>query len=55
VPVRITMDRFLSSFHAEGLTQKGSSWVTRDFDPDQPHLDIALKCSVGTVRVEWVN
>jgi hypothetical protein len=54
-PVRITMDRFLSSFDSEGLTQRGSAWVTRGFDPSEPHLDIALKCSVGAVRVEWVN
>lgn len=54
-PVRITMDRFLSRFDAEGLVQKGSSWITPDFDPAEPHLDIALKCSVGAVRVEWVN
>jgi hypothetical protein len=54
-PVRITMDKFLSSFDAEGLVERGGSWVTRDFDPKEPHLDIALKCSVGAVRVEWVN
>ena len=54
-PVRISMDRFLSSFDAEGLVQQGSFWVTRDFDPAEPHLDIVLKCSVGAVRVEWVN
>ncbi len=54
-PVRITMDRFLSSFESEGLVQRGTSWVSRNFDPAEPHLDIALKCSVGAVRVEWVN
>ncbi len=54
-PVRITMDRFLSSFDPEGLAQKDGSWVTRDFDPADPHLDIELECSVGAVRVEWVN
>ena len=41
-PVRITMDRFLSSFDSEGLVQRGGSWVTRDFNPAEPHLDIAL-------------
>ena len=54
-PVRITMDRFLSSFDSEGLVRRGNSWVTRGFDPAEPHLDIALTCSVGAVRVEWVN
>ncbi len=54
-PVRITMDRFLASFEPEGLVRRGASWVTRDFDPAQPHLDITLTCSVGAVRVEWVN
>jgi hypothetical protein len=54
-PVRITMDRFLSSFDPEGLVQRGGSWVTRDFNPAEPHLDIALDCSVGAVRVEWIN
>lgn len=54
-PVRITMDKFLSSFNPEGLVRRGGAWVTRDFDPADPHLDIALTCSVGAVRVEWVN
>jgi hypothetical protein len=53
--VRIVMDRFLSSFDPEGLVQSGGAWVTRGFDPSEPHLDIDLKCSVGAVRVEWVN
>lgn len=54
-PVRITMAKFLASFEPEGLVRSGHAWVTRNFDPAQPHLDIALTCSVGAVRVEWVN
>ncbi|MGH7631515.1 MAG: toast rack family protein [Gemmatimonadales bacterium] len=54
-PVRITMAKFLASFEPEGLVRRGASWATRDFEPAQPHLDIALTCSVGAVRVEWVN
>jgi hypothetical protein len=54
-PVRITMDQFLSSFDPEGLVRHGGSWITRGFDPAEPHLDISLDCSVGAVRVEWVN
>lgn len=54
-PVRIRMDKFLSSFEPDGLIRRGDSWVTRNFDPEQPHLDIGLTCSVGAVRVEWVN
>jgi hypothetical protein len=54
-PVRIRMDKFLSSFEPEGLIRRGDAWVTRNFDPHQPHLDIGLTCSVGAVRVEWVN
>ena len=54
-PVRIRMDKFLSSFEPEGLIRRGDSWVTRNFDPEQPHLDIGLTCSVGAVRLEWVN
>ncbi len=54
-PVRITMNKFLASFEGEGLVRRGGAWVTRNFDPAEPHLDIALRCSVGTVRVEWVN
>jgi hypothetical protein len=54
-PVRITMDKFLSSFDPQGLARRGGAWVTRDFDPADPHLDIDLTSSVGAVRVEWVN
>jgi len=54
-PVRIRMDKFLSSFDSEGLVERGGAWITRDFDPAEPHLDISLECSVGAVRVEWVN
>jgi hypothetical protein len=54
-PVRIRMDKFLASFEPDGLIRRGDSWVTRNFDPEQPHLDIRLTCSVGAVRVEWVN
>jgi hypothetical protein len=54
-PVRIRMDTFLSHFDAEGLVRREEGWVTRNFDANEPHLDIALTSSVGAVRVEWVN
>lgn len=54
-PVRIRMDRFLSSFDANGLVRQGNAFVTPKFDPAMPHLDIALTCNVGAVRIEWVN
>jgi hypothetical protein len=55
VGVRITMDRFLASFDPGGLIRRGNEWVTPGYDQAERHLDLALKTTVGGVRIDWTN
>jgi hypothetical protein len=55
VGVRITMDRFLASFEPGGLIRRGNEWVTPGYDQAERHLDLALKTTVGGVRIDWTN
>jgi hypothetical protein len=55
VGVRITMDRFLASFEPSGLVRRGDEWVSPDYDRSERHLDIALRTTVGAVKVNWTD
>jgi hypothetical protein len=55
VGVRITMDKFLSSFEPAGLVRRGNEFVTPGYDRAQRHLDLDLTTAVGGVNVEWVE
>jgi hypothetical protein len=55
VGVRITLDKFLSSFEPSGLVRRGNSFESPGYNRDSRHLDIAMTAAVGQVRVEWVN
>jgi hypothetical protein len=55
VGVRITMDRFLASFEPAGLVRRGDEWVSPDYDRSERHLDIALRTTVGAVKVNWTD
>ena len=53
--VRITMDKFLSSFEPAGLTRRGTAYVSSNYDQAERRLDFDLTTAVGDVDVEWVD
>ena len=53
--VRITMDKFLSSFEPAGLVRQGNSFTTPGYDRADRTLDLEVTTAVGGVRVEWVD
>jgi hypothetical protein len=55
VGVRITMDKFLSSFEPAGLLRHGDSFQSPNYDRTQRHLDLDLTTAVGGVNLEWVE
>jgi len=55
VGVRLTLDKFFSSFHPIGLVRRGNSFESPGYDRDNRHLDIAVTSAVGQVRVEWAK
>lgn len=55
VGVRITMDKFLSSFEPAGLVLHGDAFQSPNYDRTQRHLDLDLTTAVGGVNLEWVD
>ena len=55
VGVRITLDKFLTSFEPQGLVRRGTSYLSPGYDQAARHLDIDVTTAVGGVTVEWVG
>ena len=55
VGVRITLDKFLTSFEPEGLVRRGTSYLSPGYDQAARHLDIDVTTAVGGVTVEWMG
>jgi hypothetical protein len=53
--VRITMDKFLSSFEPAGLMRRGNEFVSPNYHRSQRRLDIDLTTAVGGVTLQWVG
>ncbi len=53
--VRITMDKFLSSFEPAGLVRRGSAFVSSGYDKADRKLEIELSTTIGEVDVVWVD
>jgi hypothetical protein len=51
--VKITPDKFLSTFEPADLVRRGASYVSARYDQAARHLDINITTAVGSVRVEW--
>lgn len=51
--VEITLDRFLSSFHPTGFTERGRTWVSDNYDQTSKRLRIDLTSAMGGVVIEW--
>jgi hypothetical protein len=55
VGVRLTLDKFLSSFDPRGLVPRGTSYLSPGYDQADRHLDIDITTAVGNVTVDWVE
>jgi hypothetical protein len=53
VGVRLSMDKFLSSFNPVGLVRRGNVFESPDYVRAQHHLDLDLTTAMGGVKVEW--
>ncbi len=53
--VRITMDKFLSSFEPAGLVRRGDTFASTNYDGAERRLDLDLTTAMGGVEVEWVD
>jgi hypothetical protein len=53
--VRVTMDKFLSSFEPAGLVRRGDAFQSSNYDRASPRLDLEISTAVGDVSVEWVE
>jgi hypothetical protein len=55
VGLRISMDKFLSSFEPVGLVRRGNSFQSPNYNRSARHLDLDLTTAMGGVNVEWVE
>lgn len=55
VGIRLTMDRFLSSFEPAGLVSRDGAFVSPNYDRSSRRLDLVISTAVGDVTVEWVD
>jgi hypothetical protein len=55
IGVRITMDRFLSSFETAGLVRRNNGFQSANYDPNQGRIDIDLSTAMGGVTVQWIE
>jgi hypothetical protein len=55
VAVRLTLDKFLATFEAEGLVRRGNAYVSPGYDQAARHLDIDITTAVGGVTLDWLE
>jgi hypothetical protein len=55
IGLRITMDRFLSSFEPAGLVRRGNGFESPNYSGSARHLDLDLTTAMGGVEVKWVD
>jgi hypothetical protein len=53
--IRITMDKFLSSFEPAGLVRRGDAFFSTNYDGAERRLDLDLRTAMGGVQVEWLD
>ena len=55
--VRLTLDRFLTSFAPAGLEKgaDGKVWTSPGYQPNGTRLDLDVAAAIGGVTVEWVD
>jgi len=55
VGVRITLDKFLTTFEPQGLVRRGTSYLSPGYDQAARHLDIDVTTAVGGVTATWLE
>lgn len=55
VGVRVSLDKFLSSFQPADLVRRGNSFVSPNYDRADRRIDINVTTAVGGVNVEWAD
>lgn len=55
VGVRVTMDKFLSSFEPAGLVRRGDAFQSSNYDSTQRHVDLDVSTAIGGINVDWVE
>jgi hypothetical protein len=55
VGIRLTLDKFLSSFQPADLVRQGKTFVSPNYDRAERRLDLEVSTAVGGVTVEWAN
>jgi hypothetical protein len=53
--VRVTMDKFLSTFEPAGLSRQGSAYLSSNYNKAERRLDFDLTTAVGDVDIEWIE
>jgi predicted membrane protein len=55
IGVRVTMDKFLSSFEPAGLVRRGDAFQSSNYDSTQRHVDLDVSTAIGGINVDWVE
>lgn len=55
VGVRMTMEKFLSSFEPAGLVRQGDTFVSANYAKSPRHLDLDITSAMGDVNIEWLD
>ncbi len=55
VGVRLTMDRFLSSFPAAGWVRRGDALLSDGYARAERRIDVSLSATIGGVSIQWVE
>jgi len=55
VGVRLTLDKFLATFDAEGFVRRGNAYFSPGYDQAARHLDIDITTAVGGVTLDWLE
>ncbi len=53
--IRLTLDRFLSSFPTAAWTRRGNAYLSPGYERASRHLDLSVSSTLGGIDVEWVN
>lgn len=55
VGLRVNRSSFLASFESEGLTRRGNSFYSSDYESARYRLDLNVNAAFGSIRIEWIG
>jgi hypothetical protein len=53
--VSVVKDGLLASFDSQGLTKRGNTYYSENFEDATNKLALDLDAALGSIRVEWVD